>query len=153
MPSSPPPPPPSPHHGSHAEALLLSAGCTVEHSVAFPWMALAFEAFYYFLNQEVWMSMFLRGQQKDGEIVCGVDLHEAIIATEGELSAQLAAGACLTYICVCEALSGDYEQDIVFPNLYCPLVRSNRSMAAVVHIIEQAVKVRLLPTCCSVFAR
>ena len=132
---------------SYAKSLLLNAETAVAFGSMSLWMDSAYEAFYCFLHQPEWMALYLRGQQDNDQRTPAVDLHEAIINTAGWLPNHLTAVACLTLICKAEAKYGDCELGARFHSLRCPLVRFSGCMAAVVHTIEKAVKVGLLPRC------
>ena len=111
-------------------------------------MVAAFDVFYCFLHQPLWMTYYMKGEREYGEPIHAVDLFGAISQKEGDLTAQLAAGACLLQICMAE--NHPSEQDSVLNNPSLEEARQNGSMAASVHALELAVKVRLtLPQICS----
>ena len=119
----------------------------------FPWMVAAFDTFYCFLQQPLWMAYYVKAEHEYGEPTHAVDLHGAINHRDGDLTAQMAAGACLIQICMAENL--DPEQDSVPDNQYLQEARQNGSIAALVHRLELAVKVGLsfLEVCSSGNAR
>ena len=72
-----------------------------------------------------------------------VNLHGAISHEGRDLTAQLAAGACLTQTCMAETLYVQPENAQALCSFYCEGARQNGSMAVLVHILDRAVKVGL----------
>ena len=101
----------------------------------------AFDVFYCFLHQLTWTAYYLQGEQEDGSLLFAVDLHGAISREGRDLTAQLAAGACLTQICRAEHEYLQSEKNTVLYNSCLEEARQNGSMAILTHILERAVKV------------
>ena len=113
----------------------------------YPWLVPALDAFYCFLYQPAWMTLYLVEMLENEDRLRG-NQHAAIADEDMLLTARLAASACLTLICAAEAVYS--QQDFPLHNpTFSELAERRGSMAVVVHIMEQAVKVKDLLTCSS----
>ena len=144
------PPRPRPLPQLRATHIVLNTDSSMMNGGGFPWMASAFGAFYCFLHQPLWMTLYLTGQSED---LLAVDLHRALSnSRDKQLPAQLAAGACLTQVCVAEAVYLESDQDSQRQRYYLTVTNHYGSMATLVHIMDRAIKVRLRAVFASTFA-
>lgn len=105
-------------------------------------MASAFEALHCFLQQPSWVSLCLRGNSEDGLSMPILDLHAACSRMDAPLRARLTAGACLTQLCRAEEVR-QHQPGLTVQINYHQQALSNSSMAVLVDVMEQAVKVSL----------